>query len=64
MAYTRKTVDVFDIEQYTGRQYGWEVVTSEENRREARERIKEYRANQPEYPVRIRKHREAKDGAR
>ena len=58
MAYIRKTRDVWDIEQHTGHQYGWEVVCSEDSWKEARERLKEYRENQPEYPVRARKHRE------
>lgn len=55
MPYVRKTRDEFDIEQKTCQ--GWEVVYSENTAREARERRKEYRENQPEYPVRIKKRR-------
>ena len=55
MTYQRKTVDEYDIEQDAGG--GWEVVSSEANRKEANRAIREYRENQPEYPVRVHKHR-------
>lgn len=42
------------VQQYTGKQYGWEDVTAEDTIPEARLRAREYRENQPEYPVRIR----------
>lgn len=58
MAYIRKTRDYWSIQQYTGREYGWEEVTAEDTWREARARLKEYRENQPEYPVRARRKRE------
>ena len=61
MAYVRKTTDEFEIQQYTGAQYGWECVCSEETRKEAKERKKEYRNNQPEYAVRIVKKRVKKE---
>lgn len=51
-AYQRKTRDEFDVEQKTCQ--GWEVVCTEDTRREAIECVKEYRMNQPEYPVRYR----------
>jgi len=57
-SYVRKTRDVWDIEQNFGYGDGWEVVTTETSFREARDRRREYRENQPEYPVRIRKRRE------
>lgn len=41
------------IQQYTESQYGWEDATEEENREDARERLKEYRENQPEFPARM-----------
>lgn len=45
MAYIRKTVDTWEIQGcYNG---VWEMVTTETSRGEARERIKEYRANAP-----------------
>jgi N-methylhydantoinase B/oxoprolinase/acetone carboxylase alpha subunit len=59
--YTRKTRDVYLIEQYTGPGYGWEEVSAEENRADAQRCRNEYRENQPEYPVRIRKTRERID---
>lgn len=43
--YKRKTDDEFNIEQQTV--YGWEMVTCEITRKQARETIKEYRENQP-----------------
>ena len=58
MLYKRKTRDVWDVQQWTGPPYGWETVTCEERLTEARERRKEYRENQPEYPVRIKLTRE------
>ena len=61
MAYVRKTTDEFEIQQYMGAQYGWECVCSEEIYKEAKERKKEYRNNQPEYAVRIVKKRVKKE---
>ncbi len=61
MAYVRKTVDEFDIEQHTGE--GWEVVSSESTPKAARVAVREYRENQPEYPVRSTKHRVKIQGA-
>lgn len=58
MAYTRKTRDYWSIQQYTGGQYGWEEVCAENKWLEAKIRLREYRANQPEYPVRVRLKRE------
>ncbi len=55
MAYQRKTVDEYDIEQQTAE--GWEVVSSESTPKAARIAVREYRDNQPEYPVRSTKHR-------
>jgi len=57
MTYQRKTTDYWDIEQYTGPKYGWEIVTSETTRQDTRRSLKEYRENSPgEY--RAVKHRE------
>ena len=58
MAYQRKTRDLFDILQWTGREYGWEVVNTEETREDAKRSRREYRENQPEYPVKMAKRRE------
>lgn len=58
MAYKRKTRDVWNIEANYGYGHGWEVEYSEYSFREAKERIKEYRENCPQYPVRIIKKRE------
>ena len=54
--YQRKTRNLFDIEGLYA--HGWEPVTCEETRKEARERLKEYRANEPGTAFRIRKYRE------
>lgn len=53
MAYIRKTRDVYEVQQWTGKQYGWEAVTAETTRKEAKERLREYRENQPQYPARL-----------
>lgn len=58
MTYQRKTRDYWSIQQYTGSGYGWEEVSANETLKEAREALKEYRANQPEFPVRVRLKRE------
>jgi len=44
--YVRKTVDEFDIIQFTELRR-WEVVTTGTSRKEARELVKDYRDNQP-----------------
>lgn len=41
------------IQTYTGAQYGWEDDCAEHTRKEALERLKEYRLNQPEYQHRL-----------
>ena len=51
MHYQRKTRDEYQIHQRTA--CGWEEVCAEDSFREARERRREYRENQPEYPVKI-----------
>lgn len=43
---------IYVIQQNWGYGYGWEDVTAEENPKEARARLREYRENQPEIPVR------------
>lgn len=46
------------VQQWTGRQYGWEDVYTGEDRKDARARLREYRENQPEYPARMIQRRE------
>lgn len=55
MSYVRKTHDEWDIEQKTSE--GWELVSCEVTRKAARQDLRDYRENQPEYPVRIVKRR-------
>jgi len=56
MSYIRKTEDVYTIQ---GLYFGtWEDETSETTRREAIDRLKEYRLNMPEYAHRLVKTRE------
>lgn len=55
MAYTRKTTDEYQIQGYYS--YGWEEVTAEETRSEGKERLKEYRENEPGTPFRMIKKR-------
>jgi hypothetical protein len=57
MTYVRKTQDEYDIEGYYTAEYGWEVVCTEHNMKDARAQIKLYRSNAPEYSYRIRKRR-------
>lgn len=57
MAYVRVTRDEYDVEGNYGYGDGWEAVTCEDSRREARERLREYRDNEPGVPFRIRKRR-------
>ena len=53
MAYTRKTRDLWVLEGNYG--YGFEEVTYSDTYAEAKQDLKDYRANEP-YPFRI-KHR-------
>lgn len=55
MGYKRKTVDEYDIEGDFGA--GWEIVTCEENLREASRAKREYQLNCPGIPIRIKKRR-------
>ena len=55
MAYTRKTKDEYIIQGYYGQ--GWEDVTAEDTRTEAKTRLKEYRDNEPMYAHRMIKRR-------
>lgn len=50
-AYTRKTRDEYQLHVNYGQ--GWEHEISEDTRKEAQERKKEYRENCPEYPTKI-----------
>lgn len=52
MAYVRKTEDEYRIYQDFG--CGFEEIDCVETRKELKERLKEYRENQPEYPLRWR----------
>ena len=46
------------VQGHYGSQYGWEDLTAEEEHREARERIKEYRENEPSSAHRMIQRRE------
>jgi predicted SprT family Zn-dependent metalloprotease len=58
MAYVRKTIDRWDIMSNYG--YGWECECSEYTRKEAEQRLKEYREN-GNGCYRLEKHREKKE---
>lgn len=45
----------YDVQTFTGGRYGWETVCTEDNILEARQRLREYRANMPGYSHRIRR---------
>jgi hypothetical protein len=51
MTYIRKTRDEFQLHINYGQ--GWEHEISEDTRKEAKQRQKEYRENCPQYPTRI-----------
>ena len=53
--YQRKTTDEYEIQGNYG--YGFEMVTTEETWKAAREQLKCYRENEPEYIHRIVKKR-------
>lgn len=53
--YTRKTKDVYVLQGNYG--CGWESVLEEDKRKDAMERLKEYRENQPQYPLKVIKKR-------
>lgn len=59
MAYERKTIDTWELQLNYG--YGWEYTLTEYTKKEARERLKEYRENQPQYPARLVKKRVRKE---
>ena len=50
--YKRKTKDEWEIQGNYG--HGWEMVTTEETYRQAREQLKCYRENEPGTPHRIK----------
>jgi len=56
MGYIRKTVDVWEVQGNYGQ--GWECVTAEYTYREARERLHEYRENEPGTSFRLKLTRE------
>lgn len=56
--YKRKTIDVYEIQGYYGETYGYEVVTTEETYKDAKEQLKCYRENEPAISFRIVKKRE------
>lgn len=52
MARQRKTMDQWEIQQCVGGE--WETVCTDLSAHRARVTVKEYRENQPEYPVQIK----------
>ncbi|MEI6296188.1 MAG: hypothetical protein WCO84_00900 [bacterium] len=55
--YKRKTKDEWEIQGYYENIYGWERVTTEETRKEAREMLKCYNENEKNVAHRIIKKR-------
>jgi hypothetical protein len=54
MSYQRKTSDEFRVQGYYGSQYGWEDLTTHDNRKDAKEELKVYNANEPQYKHRVK----------
>jgi hypothetical protein len=57
MAYKRLTEDEYIVQGNYHSGDDWEDVTSETTRKEAKERLKEYRENEPRYSHRLIKRR-------
>jgi hypothetical protein len=57
--YVRKTIDSYDIQGNYG--HGWETVTSEDSRKEATQRLREYKENETGTSFRLIKRRERKN---
>jgi hypothetical protein len=57
--YERKTRDEYQIWVKYGSAYGFEHEITEDSWKDARDRVREYRENCPQYPVRIVKKRVA-----
>jgi len=55
---TNKFTYLFVVQGNYGYGHGWEDVTASEVRKEARDDLKAYRVNCPEYPHRIIRRRE------
>lgn len=49
-----KKVEIWDVEALYDSENGWEVVSASYSRDEARQDIKDYRANTPEYSFRLK----------
>jgi len=56
MSYQRKTRDTWEVQGNYG--CGWEGLTVEDTRKEARERLREYDSNELNWPHRIKLVRE------
>jgi hypothetical protein len=56
--YERKTYDIWRIFQNFGYGNGWEEVNTETTLKAGNASLREYRENQPGYPLRMRKGRE------
>ena len=57
MAYKRLTEDEYTVQGNYNSGDGWEDLTSETTRTEAKQRLKEYRENEPQYSHRLIKKR-------
>lgn len=57
MAYIRKTHDEYHTQGYYSPYIGWETVTIDYNWKGAKQSLKDYRDNEPQYPHRIIKKR-------
>jgi hypothetical protein len=49
----KKPIYAYNVQAFYARQYGWEDVTQEDTRKEALQRLREYRENEPNYNHRI-----------
>ena len=51
----QKPLIEFEIQQFTGPQYGWECVDCSDSFSGAKQALKDYQENQPEFMVRIKR---------
>lgn len=62
MSYKRKTRDVFEVHGNYGHGHGFECVTAETDYDEAKQRLREYRENEPGVRFKIVVKRERIEG--
>ena len=60
MSYVRKTVDVWEVQGWYCKEYGWECLTTELDSKSAKQILKDYNDNE-QAPHRIKRRRIPKE---